>query len=84
MDWTKSEIYIPTCNYVIEIIRKKRAIKISAGDSEIISETITNPDLHGGAISWTDENDWDQRTINKYVKDCTRVSKINRFKTKYN
>ena len=84
VDWTKSEIYIPTCNYVIEIIRKKRAIKISAGDSEIISETITNPDLHGGAISWTDENDWDQRTINKYVKDCTRVSKINRFKTKYN
>ena len=24
VDWTKSEIYIPTCNYVIEIIRKKR------------------------------------------------------------
>ena len=82
-DWTKSEIYIPTCNYIIEIIRKKRSIKISAGDNEIISDTITNVDLHRGAISWTDGDDWDQRTIDKYVKNCSQVSMKNRFQTKF-
>ena len=50
VEWTKSEIYIPTCNYVIEIIRKKRAIKLSAGDNEIISDTIINDDLQAGQL----------------------------------
>jgi len=83
-EWTKSEIYIPTSNYVIEIIRKKRAIKLSAGDNEIISDTIINDDLHAGAISWLNGEEWDKYTIDKYVKDCNRNSLKNRFKTKYN
>ena len=83
-EWTKSEIYIPGCQDVIEIIRKKRSIKISAGDFEIISDTKINDDLLSGTGTWLNENDWDQRTINKYIKGCNRVARKNRFSTDYN
>ena len=79
--WTKSEIYIPGCTEPIVIIRKKRAIKLSAGNFEIISDTKINEDLHSGTGSWLDGNDWDNRTINKFVQDCNRISTTNRFKT---
>ena len=83
-EWTKSEIYIPGCQDIIEIIRKKRSIKISAGDFEIISDTKINDDLLSGTGTWLNENDWDQRTINKYIKGCNRVARKNRFSTDYN
>lgn len=83
-EWTKSEIYIPGCQDVIEIIRKKRGIKISAGDFEIISETKINEDLQAGTGTWLNGNDWDQRTIKKYIKECNRNARKNRFSTKYN
>ena len=79
--WTKSEIYIPGCIEPIVIIRKKRAIKLSAGNFEIISDTKINEDLHSGTGSWLDGNDWDKRTINKFVQDCNRISTTNNFKT---
>ena len=44
-EWTKSKIYITGCRDVLTIIRKKRSIKISAGDFEIISDTKINDDL---------------------------------------
>jgi len=83
-EWTKSEIYIPGCQDVIEIIRKKRSIKLSAGDFEIISDTKINDDLHSGVGTWLNENDWNQRTINKYIKGCNRIARKNRFSTDYN
>lgn len=83
-EWTKSEIYIPGCQDVIEIIRKKRSIKISAGNFEIISDTKINEDLHAGTGTWLNGNDWDQRTINKYVKECNRNAINNRFSTQFN
>jgi hypothetical protein len=82
-DWTKSQIYIPGCQDIIEIIRKKRAIKISAGNFEIISDTKLNDDLHGGFPSWINGDSWNQKEINNYVKDCNKISNINRFKIKY-
>ena len=83
-EWTKSEIYIPGCQDVITIIRKKRSIKISAGDFQIISDTKINDDLLSGTGTWLNGNDWDQRTINKYIKECNRVARKNRFSTDYN
>ena len=80
----KSEIYIPGCQDVITIIRKKRSIKISAGDFQIISDTKINDDLLSGTGTWLNGNDWDQRTINKYIKECNRVARKNRFSTDYN
>jgi hypothetical protein len=44
-EWTKSKISITGCRDVLTIIRKKRSIKISAGDFEIISDTKINDDL---------------------------------------
>jgi hypothetical protein len=64
--------------------KKKRSIKISAGDFEIISDTKINDDLLLGKGTWLNENDWDQRTIHKYIKDCNRVARKNRFSTDYN
>lgn len=82
-DWTKSEIYLPGCIDVIEIIRKKRAIKLSAKDFEIISDTKLNDDLHSGLPSWVNGDEWDQNTIRKCVKNCDKKSNINRFKVEY-
>ena len=83
-EWTKSEIYIPGCVDVIEIIRKKRAIRIIVGGKIIVtSETALNDEIHAGASSWLNENDWDQRTINKFVGNCIKVSPKNRFQTNY-
>ena len=83
-DWTKSEIIIPGCQDKIEIIRKKRAVKISAGNFVIISDTKLNDDLHGGYPSWVNGDSWDPELIKKYVKDCNKISNINRYKIKYN
>lgn len=74
VDWTKSEIYIPGCNDVIEIVRKKRGIKLSGGDFEEIFETKINEDLLSGFGSWINGNEWDKRTMNKFVKPCNRNS----------
>lgn len=82
VDWTKSEIYIPGCNDVIEIVRKKRGIKLSGGDFEEIFETKINEDLQSGFGSWINGNEWDKRTMDKYVKPCNRNSPTNRFRTK--
>lgn len=82
VDWTKSEIYIPGCNDVIEIVRKKRGIKLSGGDFEEIFETKINEDLLSGFGSWINGNEWDKRTMNKFVKPCNRNSTTNRFMTK--
>ena len=83
-EWTKSEIYIPGCVDVIEIIRKKRAIRIVVGGKIIVtSETALNDEIYAGASSWLNENDWDQRTINKFVGNCIKVSPKNRFQTNY-
>ena len=82
VDWTKSEIYIPGCNDVIEIVRKKRGIKLSGGDFEEIFETKINEDLQSGFGSWLNGNEWDKRTMDKYVKACNRNSPTNRFMIK--
>lgn len=83
-DWTKSEIYIPGCVDKIIILRKKRAIRILLEDKEIItSDTILNDEIHAGAKSWLDGNDWDKRTIEQFVKKCNKISSKIRFKTQY-
>ena len=80
---TKSEIYIPGCVDVIEIIRKKRGIKLSSKNFEIIENTKLNDDLHSGLPSWVNGDEWDQLTINRCVKKCDKKSNINRFKVQY-
>ncbi len=83
-DWTKSEIYIPGCEDKIIIIRKRRAIRILLEDKEIItSETQLNDEIHSGAGSWLDGNDWSKRTMDQFVKKCNKVATKNRFKTEY-
>lgn len=79
-EWTKSEIYLPGFNDIIEIFRKKRSIKISSRNFEIIKETALNDDLHAGCPGWVNNNDYSQGLVNKYVKKCDRSS-IQRFKT---
>ena len=82
-EWTKSEIYLPGCDTTIIITRKKIAIRIQAGNFEIICETKTNADLHSGTTTWLNENDWDKRTVDKYVKNCNKFPQKNRLKIKY-
>ena len=82
-EWTKSEIYLPGCDTPIIITRKKIAIRIQAGNFEIICETKTNADLHSGTTTWLNENDWDKRTVDKYVKNCNKFPQKNRLKIKY-
>jgi hypothetical protein len=80
IEWTKSEIYLPGFKDVIEIFRKKRSIKISSENFEIIKETALNDDLHSGCPGWVNNNDYSQGLVNKYVKKCDRSS-VKRFKT---
>ena len=81
-DWTKSEIYIPGCKDRIIIIRKRRAIRILLENQEIVtSETRLNDEIHAGAGSWLDGNNWDKRTMDQFVKQCNRTANKNRFKT---
>lgn len=83
-DWTKSEIYIPGCKDIIQIIRKKRSIKLSSNNFEIISDTRLNDDLHSGLPSWINNDDnWSENEIKRCVKRCENSSKINRFKILY-
>ncbi len=83
LDWTKSEIYIPGCKDIIQIIRKKKGIKLSSKNFEIISDTHLNDDLHSGLPSWVNSDDWSEKEIKRCVKNCELTSKINRFKVLY-
>lgn len=80
-DWTKSEIYLPGLNDIIEIVRKKRAIRLSGGNFTLTIDTQLNSDLHGGAPSWIDGKSWDN--MEKYVKNCNKSSRVNRFKIEH-
>ena len=83
-DWTKSEIYIPGCDDVVSIVRKRRAIKIECGGKTIAQkDTRLNDEIHGGAGSWLDNNEWNDKDENKFVKSCNRKATRNRFRIKY-
>ena len=71
-EWNQSEIYLPGCSTPIIITRKKIPIRIQAGKFDIISDRKINTDLHAGAHTWLNENNWDKKTLDRFVKDCRK------------
>ena len=79
----KVKLLFKSVKIKLHSLEKKRAIKISVGSFEIISDTKLNDDLHGGYPSWINGDSWNLELIKKYVKNCNKISSINRFKIKY-
>ena len=57
--------------------------EINILNTKLKEENKNNADLHSGTTTWLNENDWDKRTVDKYVKNCNKFPQKNRLKIKY-